>query len=668
MKFDPVQTDYFAFGGGLVQTLPAMKAPPGSLIDVQNYEPDHNGGYRRGPAYERFDGQTRPSAASYQAIACTLTAVLVAGDALTIGAATCRFVSTVTGGMLVTLVSGTIPGSTSITRGGSPVGSTSATATLSYSPTAADEAANLNAAADVARAPIGAVPGEGPVRGVVMFGDTLYAWRNNVGSTACVMHKSSASGWTAVTLAEELVFSNGNNTVVEGATITQGGVSAIIRRVQVETGTLASGTNTGRLVISGRAGGNFGAGATTGAVCTLAGIQTAQSFPANGTYRFDQYNFTGNSANFRLYGANGVGRAFEFDGTYLAFISTGLSPDAPSFVRCHRKYLYLAMKSSVLNSSVGTPYRFVSGEGAAEIAVGDAITGLFELPGEALGVATRNKTQAIVGASSATFSLNLVSPDTGAVADTVQSLGQTYALDDRGVIRVRPTQEYGNFAANTVSDHVQDLIDGVRGKAVTSVINRSGNLVRWFMNDKRVLVMLPGRLNAFTVLSLAHQPTCAWSGEDSTGAERTFFGADDGYVYELDRGSSFDGEPIAAWIRIWYYHVKSPRVRKAFKRGALECSMALYSPAQVRFEFDYGSTLVGMPMARAIALTGGGALWGAGNWGEFVWGAQDVSQPVVDIGGTGSNFSMTVYSNTDIDLGHTFQGLLYHYLPRRIER
>ena len=49
----------------------------------------------------------------------------------------------------------------------------------------------------------------------------------------------------------------------DGDTLTQGGVTATIRRVVVETGTLVSGVNTGRLIITAPGGGNFAAGAAT---------------------------------------------------------------------------------------------------------------------------------------------------------------------------------------------------------------------------------------------------------------------------------------------------------------------------------------------------------------------------------------------------------------------
>jgi hypothetical protein len=57
---------------------------------------------------------------------------------------------------------------------------------------------SVGAARDAARAAITEVPGSGPVRGVWIHQGSVYAFRDNAGATACVMHQASASGWTAV--------------------------------------------------------------------------------------------------------------------------------------------------------------------------------------------------------------------------------------------------------------------------------------------------------------------------------------------------------------------------------------------------------------------------------------------------------------------------------------
>lgn len=672
-----VKTEYFAFQGGLDVESPVLRVAPGALINCLNYEPDAQGGYRRPAGYERFDGRSRPSDAVYQTIACTLSSTPAAGTLLTIGAATCLFVAVLTGGMLVTGVTGTIPGATTINAPGpTAVGTTSASPALAGSIAAEVDAQYLVDSAAVYRALIAAAPGSGAIRGVHIYNGSVYAFRDNVGATACVMHKATAAGWSAVALGEVVTFSNANTSVGEGDTLTQGAVTATIARVLVETGSLASGVNTGRLFITGRAGGNYAGGAATstgGGTLTLGGAQTAVTLPAGGRYEFDNYAFSGKATSLRMYAANGVGPAIEFDGTTLVTIDTKGTPNTPAYVKAHRGYLYLAQGSSVINSSVGDPYRFVTAEGSVETAAGDVVTGLASMPGEALGIMTRNKSQALTGASSSTWSLQTIRGDVGAIARTVQSMSETYMLDDRGVISVAAAQEYGNFSDATLSRKVQRIINGLRANVVASLINRERGHYKLLMSDGSTMTMgiSNGKLIGFTTGKLPFTPACAASGEDSTGTERTFIGSSDGYVYEMGRGSTFDGAAIEAFIKIFYINNRSPEIRKRYRRMTLEMSAEGYANIRFQAEFSFGDADVNVSTSEnleAIEVTGGGGAWDFVDWDEFFWDGQDVIRPSLSISGTGINMAMTFYSNTTLDFGHVLSGAVIHYTPRRLQR
>ena len=69
--------------GGLDLLTPAIQLFPGKCFDAQNYEPEISGGYRRINGYERFDGHTSPTAATYSLINITLTGTIAVGDTVT---------------------------------------------------------------------------------------------------------------------------------------------------------------------------------------------------------------------------------------------------------------------------------------------------------------------------------------------------------------------------------------------------------------------------------------------------------------------------------------------------------------------------------------------------------------------------------------------------------
>jgi hypothetical protein len=666
------KTEFYEFTGGLDQVSPPIRIQAGRLMSCLNYESDLNGGYRRIGGYERYDGRTSPSDATYQAVSCTITGAPVAGDTMTIGAATCLFVEAITDGMIVTNVTGTILGSTAILVSAVNVGTTSAS-TAYGSIAVADDAEYTADAGDVMRALIVAPTGSGAIRGVVYYGGAVYCFRDDAGATKCQMWKSSTSGWTLIAFDEEVSFSNANTSVGAADTLTQGGVTATVVRVIVESGSLASGVNTGRLLISGRAGGSFAAGAATstgGGSLTLSGAQTQIVLSAGGSYQFDVYNFGGQQTTTKLYGCNGLDRCFEFDGTIFTPLSTGATTDKPSYIKGHRKYLYVAQGSSVMNSSVGDPTRWQAAEGASETAVGDTITGMVALPGEALGIMSRNSSFALTGASPSTWSLQVIRADVGAVARTVVPMGDTFMLDDRGIISVATSQAYGNFVAATFSRRVQPTIDVIRNTVVAAYARRQKNQYVLLCNDGQtvMMTMLTNGQPSFTTGMLSITPSCVWSGEDTTGVERVWVGASDGHVYELDKGSSFDGVAFEAFVKVWFNHSDSPRVRKRYRLAVLEMTSTAYCSLRFLPDFSYGDADIAEHLTETLVESGTGGIWNLANWNEFSWNAQDVAQPRIEIEGTGTNMALFFYSNSRIDQGHVLQGATIHYTPRRIQR
>ena len=120
-----------------------------------------------------------------------------------------------------------------------------------------------NLAADSYRTDIGAIPGSGIVRGLVMINDIWYGFRDNAGGTAGAIYKSTNIGWTLIPLLNEVKFTGGGTaTPADGAVLTQGAVTATVRRVVLRSGAW-SGTAAGNFVIDAPSGGNFAAGAAT---------------------------------------------------------------------------------------------------------------------------------------------------------------------------------------------------------------------------------------------------------------------------------------------------------------------------------------------------------------------------------------------------------------------
>jgi hypothetical protein len=344
--------------------------------------------------------------------------------------------------------------------------------------------------------------------------------------------------------------------------------------------------------------------------------------------------------------------------------------DTPLHASCHAKQLFLSFRGSSQNCTPGNPYRWSGVTGAAEIGVGDLITGYEEITDEILLIFGRNRTDKLLGSVVADFELKPVTPKYGAIPYTVQNLGEVYYLDDQGIRRLVPTQEYGGIADQPVSDLVLPLIELIRGQAVASAVYRQRGQYRLYAADGSGLILgIKGRkLIGITSLQYPIVVNVTCVGEDTTGKDVVFLGARDGYVYQCDKGSSFDGESIESFIRPVFTHSRSPAVRKRYRKGVLEVESRGYSQIRVSPEFSYGSEDVAAHRTEVLTTIGPGGYWDSAIYDTVVYDAQTVQNPEFSIEGTGTNIGLLAYSNSEIDLGHTIQGALLHYTPRRIQR
>ena len=673
----PVKVEYTAFNGGLDTTTPPLNVLPGFCRRAQNYEQDLNGGYRRIDGYERFDGRPAPSDALYYILTCTLTGSVSVGDTVTDNAttSTAKVIAITNGQLVLTKVVGAWPAG-NLKKSGTVVGTFASPPTSGTASTSLLDAQYLNLAADVYRSDIGVVPGSGNVLGVWVYNGDVYAFRNNAGGTAVDMYKSAVGGWTAVSLGEQIEFTNANSNVGESDTLTQGGVTATIERVVVESGSLASGVNSGRLILSGRAGGNFAAGAATstgsGSV-TLGGAQTAITFAVpSGRFEFVNGNFGGSQATYCMYGCDGKNRAFEFDGTVFVPIRTGMTSDAPSHIAIHQNQLFLSFGASLQHSAPGEPYSWNAIIGAGELAIGEDITGLTTQPGAesggALSILSRNATFTLYGTGVTDWKLVSFKNEAGAYPYTHQKIsGRTVIYDERGICDLATSQNYGNFEDATLSLQIKNDLTPKNSLTSASAIIREKNQYRIFFTDKSgyYVTMSAGKVMGIMPVLYPHAVRCSCSAETSSGEEVAYFGSTDGYVYQFDRGTSFDGVEMEAYIYLAYNFSNSPRQRKRFRQASFEVKGEGYSEMNFSYELNYGGTSLIQPSSTNIPIDLGAALWDSFTWDAFYWDGKPLAPIEADMTGTGENISIIIISNSDYFKPHKITGVLTHYSDRR---
>ena len=681
---------YYPLRGGEDLVSPTLSVKPGRFRFSRNYECDISGRPRRIDGYERFDGQPKPSDASYWILNFDAgwTEIEVddtvegdtsgaTGKVLTVAVESGSWaVGDAVGYLILYNVTGTFVNDEPILVSASAVATTSSAASENGADKDTDNAAWAQAAIEAARLDIAAVPGSGSLLGAWQYSGVKYAFRNNAGGTAGAMYKSSAAGWVLCTLGRSVDFTSGGTTeIVAGNTVTgaTSGATAVVGRVILTSGTWAGGDAAGRFIFTTQTGTlqseNLNVGAVTN-LATIGGNSTANALPLGGRYEFENYNFGGHSNTRRMYACNGVGTAFEWDGTVFVPIITGMTTDTPKHLKCHKGHLFLIFSGgSIQHSSFLDPYEWSAITGAAELAIGDEGVGMAVIPGDVLAIFGRNSTKLLYGTTIDDWDLRTHSNESGAIEWTIQRIGGNVVyLDDRGITTLSATDTYGDFDSNTISTDVQPFLNSMRGLEIASVKVRKKNQYRLFFTDGHVLILT---INGDTIVGYTRAyyddpVACCCSVEDTSGNEELFFGSTDGFVYQMDKGTSFDGGAIESYLKVHANHLKTPTYKKRFRKLTVELDAPNNITLSVSPDYSYGTDE--SPSGQDLSIAASGGSWDIDAWESFVWDGPSVSTGEARIDGSGLSIGLDFYHTGIYDSPHTIQGVIVHYDVRGLNR
>lgn len=669
-----ISRDYYAFQGGLNLVDPFLSIRPGQLLACMNYEVYWRGGYRRVNGFERFDGRAQPSKATYQTVTTDGDdSNLSVGDNVSWGTGSGDVIlMTSEGNAVFGLVTGDDPVIGDTFNGNTiTLVRTNDTGVDEENPTA------LTAAETQRRDLIQAVPGSGPIRGVAEFGGNVYAFRDNVGGTAGVMWKSTTSGWSEVDLGQLLRFDAGSSEPSEGDTITglSSGATATIKRLRHKAGFWGSGDAFGYVVVSGVTGAftdneDVQVGGST--VFVANGTLENQTLSPGGRYEFRVAIVDNRTTEPRLFGVNGKDALFEYDddNDVFGFIETGFDPETPDFVGYHNRMIFLSFPTgSVQNSAPNDPWSWSVITGANEIKVGGKVTGFAEEVDEALLIYTRDSIKILYGQTSDEFNLVTLNHEMGAVPYTIQRIGTTIHLDQRGVTSVAASEKFGNFIPSDLSQNIKPLLDQKSADVFGSQISRSKNLWRLFYSDGTAVVLgFHGNKPAgFTLIDYGKAITALWSSQNEQNEERAFFGSDDGFVYEQDVGRNFDGEAIEAFVLLVFYHSGSPEQNKRYRKAVLEMS-GFDASISGSIDVNYGGSGATGAQVQEIGVESAGGFWDVAEWSEFKWSQGVGGDPSFYIEDTGFNLGLHLYHNSANELEHVLHGINITWSPRRLKR
>ena len=434
-----------------------------------------------------------------------------------------------------------------------------------------------------------------------------------------------------------------------------------------------------------------------------------RSITANGLtvnrLRHVQFNFgTGNKIVF----VDGVNEAIIFDGAHWCEIKStnsggytaGTSHDngngtaggamalnAPSLVDVFENHLFLsghtATGAAIAYSKPNDPYTWTSAAGAGQVTAGFDVVQIKPFRDNLFVFGSKDIKKITVNSSNA-FVIENVTTNVGCVAaDSVLEIGGDLVfMSPSGVRPVAGTSRIGDVEISPLSTAIQStLVDIIKNEdmdALIGVVIRSKSQIRYLITSTvgsalqgvtESVGIIGGLTNSSGSLAwefgelLGIRASCCTS--DYIGSEElVLFGDHDGKVYQMEKGTSFNGSNIISVYSTPYLDFGETEQRKELSKintfvraeGPFEMNLAV--------DYDWGDYNTAVPNTYTQASAGAPTTYAGRNvtynGTNIVYGG--ASKPVMTSDVQGSGFSVRATFVTDGQSEpFSVQGLVFEF-------
>ncbi len=307
--------------------------------------------------------------------------------------------------------------------------------------------------------------------------------------------------------------------------------------------------------------------------------------------RFARYNYTGTEKIAIVDGAN-VPALYD-NSTFTALDTCPTDVNGAGFVVNFKNQLFFGKSNILTFTAPYTDNDFTAAAGSGTISLGAVITGLVVFR-QQLIIFTESSIFQLVGNTISDFQLQPVTTDIGCVdTDTIQEVGgDVMFLGPDGLRLLSATDRIGDFGLAVVSKPIQ--------KEVTSFITANTSFSSVAIRNKSQYRILGYNTNITQENAQGILGT-QFAGQGGEGmawaelrgirayvadsrfyqnAETIVFANDDGYLYQMEDGNSFDGGNIQTTFATPFMPISDPRVRKTFYKAFL------YTDPQGGVSFD----------------------------------------------------------------------------------
>jgi len=352
-----------------------------------------------------------------------------------------------------------------------------------------------------------------------------------------------------------------------------------------------------------------------------------------GRVRFVELNFGAGHKIIMVDGFN-YPAVFDDSSNTVTPITTSTDVQGAEYVAVYKTTLFYAKDTNLYFTAPAAYDDFSIATGGGVINVGHQITGLAVFRDQLI-VFTRNTISRLTGSTVGDFLLVPITDRIGCISgDSIQEVGGDimYAAPD-GIRLLSATDRIGDFGLNIASDPI--------AKNAAAFIKSSSDFCSLVLREKaqyRIFAYVQSEQHSVASGLLATKfisqgaegmawattkgikEYCADSKYTEAYDETTIFANEDGYVYELDTGSSFEGNIIEAIYESPYMPITDPQTRKTFYKMTLYAEPTGPMNLDVNFKYDFDtSTNTGViqPSTFNVSSTGASIFFFGGTSSVF---------------------------------------------------
>ena len=380
--------------------------------------------------------------------------------------------------------------------------------------------------------------------------------------------------------------------------------------------------------------------------------------------RYAELNF---GAGHKVLIVDSVNYPAVFDDTSNTVTYITGTPDVQgaSFVTVYKTTTFYAKGTNIYFTAPSSYDDFSSANGGGVINIGHEITG-FAVFRDQLFVFSRNSIKRITGTTIADFAVVPVTDRIGCIdADTIQEVGGDimYVAPD-GIRLLSATDRIGDFGLDVPSDVIaKDAYNFLQSSTSFSTITlrekAQYRIFAYIESEQREAAkgLIATKFSSQGADSIAWATTkgikvyCADSKYTAGYAETILFANEDGYVYRMNTGSSFDGDNIEAVYESPYMSITDPQQRKTFYKLSLyaEPTGTMDVSLNVKYDFATNSTAVFQPVTQRVVSSGFSVFtYGASNaiFGVATYGGQLDRLYATNIIGSGKTVAIRIEDNS----------------------